>query len=41
MTFKEEYEKLLKDFALEYEEKYLFDFFDGLYSTPTELVKSS
>lgn len=39
-TFKEEYIGLLNDFAIEYEEKYLFDFFSDLYSTPTELVKS-
>jgi REP element-mobilizing transposase RayT len=39
-TFKEEYMGLLKDFAIEYEENYLFDFFDGLYSTPTELEKT-
>jgi REP element-mobilizing transposase RayT len=39
-TFKEEYIELLNDFAIAYEEKYLFEFFDNLYSTPTELVKS-
>ena len=39
-TFREEYTTLLKDFAVEYEEKYLFEFFDGLYSTPPELMKS-
>ena len=39
-TFKEESIGLLNDFAIEYEEKYLFDFFSDLYSTPTELVKS-
>ena len=41
ITFKEEYTDLLKDFAVEYDEKYLFDFFDDLYSTPKELMKSS
>ena len=40
-TFKEEYIELLNDFAIAYDEKYLFDFFDGLHSTPTELEKSS
>ena len=39
-TFREEYIALLKDFALEYEDKYLFEFFDDLYSTPRELMKS-
>jgi REP element-mobilizing transposase RayT len=39
-TFKKEYEELLKDFALEYDEKYLFEFFDDLYSTPTELERT-
>lgn len=36
-SFKEEYVELLKDFAIEYDEKYLFDFFDDVYSTPAEL----
>jgi len=36
-SFREEYIDLLKDFAVEYDEKYLFEFFDDLYSTPTEL----
>jgi REP-associated tyrosine transposase len=36
-TFKEEYKSLLNDFALEYDEKYLFEFFEDLYSTPAEL----
>ena len=36
-TFKEEYIGLLNDFEITYEEKYLFDFFDEHYSTPTEL----
>jgi putative transposase len=36
-TFREEYTSLLKKFDVEYEEKYLFEFFDNLYSTPTEL----
>ena len=40
MTFKEEYTGLLKSFEVEYDDKYLFDFFDDLYSTPTELEKS-
>lgn len=40
-SFKEEYTELLGDFALEYDEKYLFEFFDDLYSTPKELMKSS
>lgn len=39
-TFREEYIALLKDFALEFEDKYLFEFFDDLYSTPEELMKS-
>lgn len=40
ISFKEEYANLLKDFAIDYEEKYLFDFFDNLYSTPSELEKT-
>ena len=40
VSFKEEYANLLKDFAIDYEEKYLFDFFEDLYSTPSELMKS-
>ena len=40
-TFKEEYIELLNDFAIAYEEKYLFEFFDNLYSTPTELERTS
>ena len=39
-TFKEEYIGLLNDFAIAYDEKYLFEFFDNLYSTPSELMKS-
>ena len=39
-TFSEEYTGLLNDFAVEYDDKYLFDFFDDLYSTPPELMKS-
>ena len=38
-TFRKEYTELLKDFAVEYEDKYLFEFFDEIYSTPTELGK--
>ena len=38
-TFREEYTELFKDFAIEYEDKYLFEFFDDIYSTPTELGK--
>ncbi len=38
-TFREEYIELLKDFSVEYEEKYLFEFFDNVNSTPTELGK--
>jgi putative transposase len=36
-TFREEYIELLKDFSVEYDDKYLFEFFDETYSTPTEL----
>ena len=36
-TFREEYVSLLKDFDIAYDEKYLFEFFDDIYSTPTEL----
>jgi putative transposase len=36
-TFREEYTGLLREFDVEYEEKYLFEFFDDLYSPPTEL----
>jgi len=39
-TFRDEYIGLLNDFALEYDDKYLFEFFDDLYSTPPELMKS-
>ena len=39
-TFREEYTGLLNDFAVEYDDKYLFEFFDDLYSTPPELMKS-
>lgn len=38
-TFRQEYTELLKDFAVEYDDKYLFEFFDEIYSTPTELRK--
>jgi putative transposase len=38
-NFREEYTELLKDFSVEYEDKYLFEFFDDIYSTPTELGK--
>ena len=38
-TFREEYIELLKDFSIEYEDKYLFEFFDETYLTPTELRK--
>ena len=40
ISFKDEYVGLLKDFAIEYDEKYLFDFYNDLYSTPPELMKS-
>jgi len=40
ISFKDEYVGLLKDFAIEYDEKYLFDFYTDLYSTPPELMKS-
>ena len=40
-SFKEEYIELLNDFAIAYEEKYLFEFFNDLYSTPTELERTS
>ena len=39
-SFKMEYIEFLRDFAIEYDDKYLFEFFDDLYSTPKELVKS-
>lgn len=38
-TFREEYTSLLKDFSVEYEDKYLFEFFDDKHSTPAELGK--
>ena len=38
-SFRQEYTNLLKDFANEYEEKYLFEFIDDLHSTPPELRK--
>ncbi|HEX7904194.1 MAG TPA: IS200/IS605 family transposase [Chitinophagaceae bacterium] len=38
-TFREEYTWLLKDFLVEYDDKYLFEFFDEINSTPTELRK--
>jgi len=40
-TFREEYIDFLKEFKVEYEDKYLFDFFDKVYSTPMELKESS
>ena len=40
-TFREEYIGLLNDFTVEFDDKYLFEFFDDLYSTPPELVRSS
>jgi REP element-mobilizing transposase RayT len=40
-TFKEEYISFLKAFDIDYEDKYLFDFFDDeLGSTPLESVKT-
>jgi putative transposase len=36
-SFRQEYIALLNDFEIEFEEKYLFEFFDNLYSTPREL----
>ncbi len=36
-SFREEYTSLLKDFDIAYEDKYLFEFFDEVYSTPPEL----
>lgn len=38
-TFRDEYTGLLNDFAVEYNDQYLFEFFDDLYSTPSELMK--
>src|SRR4030095_11916372 len=40
-TFREEYTGLLNDLTVEFDDKYLFEFFDDLYSTPPELMKSS
>jgi putative transposase len=40
-TFRHEYTALLKDFAVDYDDKYLFEFFDDIYSTPTELGEIS
>ena len=39
-TFKEEYIDFLKEFKIEYEDKYLFEFFDEVYSTPLELKQT-
>ncbi len=36
-SFRQEYTELLKDFAIEYEEKYLFAFFDDLYFTASDV----
>lgn len=36
-SFREEYIQMLRDFGVEYDEKYLFEFFDEVYSTPPEL----
>jgi putative transposase len=36
-NFRDEYTVLLRDFAVDYDDKYLFEFFDDIYSTPTEL----
>ncbi|MBI2968257.1 MAG: transposase [Bacteroidetes bacterium] len=33
MTFREEYLKFLKEFDVEYNEKYLFEFYDDIYNT--------
>jgi len=41
ITFRDEYINLLRDFEITYEEKYLFEFFDDLYSTPAELDRTS
>ncbi len=37
ISFREEYRKFLRDFDITYDDKYLFEFFDDIYSTPTEL----
>ena len=39
-TFRQEYIQLLKDFDIAYDERYLFEFFDEKYSTPSELGKT-
>ncbi len=36
-TFREEYLELLEKFNVEYNPKYLFEFYDDLYAAPTEL----
>lgn len=36
-TFREEYLELLEKFNVEYNPKYLFEFYDDLYTVPTEL----
>jgi putative transposase len=38
-NFKEEYVSFLKAFEIAYEDKYLFEFFDKIGSTPTQSVK--
>jgi REP element-mobilizing transposase RayT len=40
-TFREEYVEFLKNFNIDYDEKYLFEFYEDLNSTPTELKTSS
>ena len=40
-TFKEEYISFLKAFEINYEDKYLFDFFEDNGSTPAESEKNS
>ncbi|MDP9230194.1 MAG: IS200/IS605 family transposase [Bacteroidota bacterium] len=35
-TFREEYLDFLKEYKIEFEDKYLFEFFEDAHSTPTE-----
>ena len=39
-TFREEYIDFIKEYKIEYEDRYLFEFFDEVYSTPTELKEA-
>ncbi len=39
-TFREEYINFLNEYQIEFEDKYLFEFYNDVYSTPAELKSS-